>query len=121
LCANCRREIADMRRLELQLTAPAVEAGTAVVPSPSITERIARFFAVQGRRKEFGLAFGAIVAGFFMLYQADRTAHEGGQGGGDAARLVHLGASAHPGLNLGGFLLLTAGVGYIVYRLWKKR
>jgi anti-sigma factor RsiW len=121
LCASCSREIADIRRLELRLTAAAAEARTAVVPSLSFTERIARFFAVQGRRREFGLAVGAIVAGFFMLYQADKTTQEGSQGGGDAARLIHLGTSGHPGLNLGGFLLLTAGIGYIVYRLLRRK
>jgi predicted anti-sigma-YlaC factor YlaD len=118
LCASCSREIADLRRLDQQLAAPAATETKAVVPSVSITGWVRQFFAAPGRVREFGLAFGAIVAGFFLLFQAGQG---GGEGGGSAARIMHLGAPGHAGLNLGGFLLLTAGVGYIAYSLWKKR
>jgi hypothetical protein len=121
LCASCRREVAGIRRFDEQLAAQAVTVQAAASPGNSLIDRIARFFAVQGRTREFGLALGAIVAGFFLLYQADRTVRDGAPGGSDAARLIHLGANAHPGMNLGGFVLLTAGIGFIVYSLWRKR
>ena len=118
LCASCSREIADLKRLDQQLATPIASETRVVGPSVSTLARVRRFFAAPGRVREFGLAFGAIVAGFFLLFRAGEGSGEGDR---NAARIMHLGASGHAGLNLGGFLLLIAGVSYIAYSLWRKR
>jgi hypothetical protein len=119
ICKSCDREIMDMVRLEQQLA--IAPAKVHVVEHASLRERIAQFFAPPGRVREFGLAFGAIIAGVFVILHADRTPGAGTMGSGEAARLIHFGSSAHPGMDLGGFLLVAIGLGYLGYSVWKKR
>lgn len=116
LCASCSREIADLQRLDAQLAAPTVEV-KAAAPKVSIGQRIAQFFAAPGRMRELGLALGAIVAGVFLFQSGNRS----GGGSPVAARIVHLGPGAASSLHLGGYALVTAGIAYIVYSLWRKR
>ncbi len=56
-----------------------------------------------------------------MIVQAYQT--RGGEvlSNDRAARLILLGAGAHPGLNLGGILLVVAGVAYLAYSVLKRR
>jgi hypothetical protein len=117
LCASCSRELADLKRLDSQLAAQEPVDLKAREPRVSLAARIARFFAVPGRIREFGVAFGAIVLGV-LLFQAG---HGTEQGSKTAARLIHLGANEHAGLNLGGIVLITAGLGYMLFSFIRKR
>jgi len=105
ICGSCRRE---------------VEEKAAVQRTPFL-QRLARFFAAPGRGREFGLAFGAIIAGFFLLYGAGPAGQRGPESARGAARLMMSTAHAHPGLNVGGFLLVTLGLSYLAYSLWRRR
>jgi predicted anti-sigma-YlaC factor YlaD len=119
ICGSCRREVEDIRLLDVQL-ASAVEEKAAVQRTPFL-QRLARFFAAPGRGREFGLAFGAIIAGFFLLYGAGPAGQRGPESARGAARLMMSTAHAHPGLNVGGFLLVTLGLSYLAYSLWRRR
>ncbi len=116
ICASCSREIADLRKLDAQLAEPAL-VKEPPVPRGSLKERFAQFVRMPALAREFGLAFGAVVAGIFLLLPGG---HGGGQGT-NAVGLMHLGSSAHQGLNLGAYALVIAGLVYMVYRFWRRR
>lgn len=117
LCPSCSREIADLRRLEARLVTAAVEVREGA-PKRSFTDRIVRFFGTPGHVRGVGLAFGAVVAGIFLLLQAGRG---GSEGSGTAARIVHPGAEMYTGMHLGGYVLVAAGITYLAYIVWRKR
>jgi hypothetical protein len=119
ICKSCDREIADMVMLDQQLAISPAKVNA--VEQISLRTRIAQFFASPGRAREFGLAFGAIIVGAFVILQADRAPGAGAMGSGEAARLIHLGASGHPAMDLGGCLLVAIGLAYLGYSIWKKR
>jgi anti-sigma factor RsiW len=128
LCASCSEEILTLRQLDARLAAtPVVITAQVAVKRPaaepelSLGQRIAQFFAHPGRGRGFGLAFGAIIAGFFIMFQADRTLRSGAAGGGVEDQLVHPATSAHPVFALGGFLLIAAGAAYVLYNIFRNR
>jgi anti-sigma factor RsiW len=116
LCTACSREIADLKRLDMQLAAPAEEV-KAAEPKMSLGQRIAEFFAVPGRVRELGLALGAIVAGLFLFQARSGT----GAVSPSSTHLWHLGAGATSSLHLGGYALVIGGIAYIAYSLLRKR
>ena len=120
LCVSCSRELAGLRKLDAQLAAaPAMAAASAPAPWPkeSLAVRLARFFAVRGRARELGMAFGVIVIGLF-LFQAGKGTTAVSR---TAARLIHLGTDSSAGLSLGGYVLVAAGLAYMGYSLFRKR
>ena len=121
LCASCSREIADLRKLDTRLAASPVTVPAVAEPEISLFEQIRQFFQAPNRMRDFGLAFGAIIAGFFVLFQADRTSKSAAQSNGETARWVHSASSAHPIFALGGFLLIAAGAGIILYGIFRKK
>ena len=120
LCASCSRELEDLRRLDLQLAAPVVEQSEVKAEPIPLRQRLAQFFAVPGRSGQLGFASAAMIAGFVLLYRAD-LATESHVGVGGAAHVIRVGAELHPGLSLGGILLVGLGLGYLLYVLLKKR
>jgi hypothetical protein len=116
LCASCNREIEGLRKLDLQLAAPV--ASTVPVPEPAVpfSRRIAQFFAMPGRAREFGVAFGALIIGI-LLFQAGN----GNAGSSPVTAILRLGAESHAGLHLGGYVLVVAGIAYAAYSLLRKR
>jgi hypothetical protein len=116
ICASCKRELGDLERFELQLSnVPVAEPVLGV----SWFQRIVAFFEAPGRAREFGLAFGAIIAGIFAMLHANHAQKSGG-GSGAEAQLIHLGVNAHPGFALGGLLLIVAGAAYMLHSALKK-
>ena len=112
ICASCRQEIKDLRKLDAQLAAPVAEVRP-IVPKLSAWDRMMQPFRVPGAMPKFGLAFGAIVAGVFLLIPGppqtppNPDLHE-----------VYL--KLHEGMHLGGYVLLVGGAFYIVYRMWRR-
>ncbi len=120
LCASCSREIAEVRKLDARLAAPAAEVkagGRASEPREALGARLARFFAAPGRMREFGVALGAIVVGF-LLFQAG---HGPSAVSRTAARFIHFSADSQDGLNIGGCVLVIVGTAYVLYSLFRKR
>lgn len=130
LCAGCSRELEGLKRLDMQLVA-APASSPAQVQSPGqtskapavvpFTRRIAEFFAVPGRIRDFGLAFGAMAAGLLVMIQANYVTNPAVGGSRDAARLLMPDAHGHPGLGMGGIVLLFLGAGYLLYSLRRKK
>jgi len=116
LCAACSREIADLKRLDMQL-APRVAEERPAEEKKSLGQRVAEFFRMPGRVRELGLALGVIVAGLFLFQAGSGT----GAGSRVADLFVHLGANAQSSLHLGGYALVAAGIAYIAYSLLRKR
>lgn len=114
ICAGCSREIEDLRKLDSQLEMLVVEV-KAEVPKLSLWERIAREFRVSGGASKFGMAFGAVVLGMFILLPGGSTA------GGFASHGNEFVLNFREGLHLGGYALVVAGLGYIVYLLLRRR
>ncbi len=112
ICASCRREIKDLKKLDAQLAAPVAEAKP-IVPKLSLWERMTQAFRVRGAMPKFGLAFGAIIAGIFLLFP-------GGRGGPSNPDLHHVASELHTGLHLGGYALVIGGAFYIVFRMWRR-
>lgn len=125
LCGSCSRELEGLRRLDAQLAvvpAPAQKAvQKAKVPAKPISQRLAEFFQVPGRVRDFGLALGAMAAGILVLIRASYVATSATGGNGAAARLLMPTAHGHPGLGMGGILLLLLGAGYLWYSLRRKK
>lgn len=121
LCASCARELDGMRRLDVQLAVTVAEHRTAPEPKVSIGERISRFFAVPGRTREFGMAFGAVLVGAFLIYGSGGNAEGSVYGARGAARLIDLSGQSHAGIHIGGFVLMAVGVGFLVYSVSKKK
>ena len=71
ICASCSREIDDLRKLDTQLATPAVEVKPEV-SKLSLWQKITNAFKVPGGVPRFGLAFGAIVLGMFLLFPGGR-------------------------------------------------
>ena len=120
LCASCTRELDGLKKLDAMLASPAEEKAP-VKEKAALGQRIAKFFAVPGRKRDFGLAFGAAMAGAFLLTTTEAGPEAVGGVTHGAARLVdwtsHAGANAH----MGGFLLVGLGVVLIAYSLWMRR
>ena len=139
LCASCSRELEGLKQLDAQMAespAQAQEAVQGARASVSVrrtvqpakasaatpfTLRMAEFFRVPGRIRDFGLAFGAMAAGILVLIQANYVTTPGTGGSGDAARLLMPSVHGHPGLGMGGILLLLLGAGYLWYSLRRKK
>jgi hypothetical protein len=115
ICASCSREVADLKRLDAQLTASEPVAAK-VEAKPSLGRRIANFFAVPGRARELGLAVGAIVVGLFLF-----RAGKGSVSGSPTATQIFLPGAHASASHLGGYALLAAGMVYLVYVLFRKR
>jgi hypothetical protein len=116
LCASCSREVAELKKLDAQLSASAVVRVAAPEPKIPLGRRIAQFFAVPGRAREFGVAFGVIVVGF-LLFQAGN----GSKGQSSITSIIRSGTESNAGLHLGGYVLIAAGILYGVYSLLRKR
>lgn len=140
LCASCNRELDGLKRFDARMAAPPAKAQKAVQAAakapPTVhkavqpakapaavpfTRRVAEFFRVPGRIRDFGLAFGAMAAGILVLIQANYVTTPGTGGSGDAARLLMPTVHGHPGLGMGGILLLFLGAGYLLYSLRRKK
>ena len=127
LCASCSRELKGLKGFDARMAASpaapqkAVQAAVKVQAEVPFTRRMAEFFRVPGRIRDFGLAFGAMAAGILVLIQANYVTTPGTGGSGDAARLLMPSVHGHPGLGMGGILLLFLGAGYLWYSLRRKK
>lgn len=113
ICASCNREIEDLRRLDARLATPVAEVKRDVA-KVSLWERMTQAFRVPGAGSRFGMAFGAIVAGIFLLVP-------GGLKTGISNHGNEVVLDFREGLHLGGYALVIAGAVYIVYRLFRRR
>ncbi|HVZ83280.1 MAG TPA: zf-HC2 domain-containing protein [Terracidiphilus sp.] len=119
LCASCARELDEMRSLDARLAAPAKQQVPAE-PKISFAARLARFFAVPGRTREFGLAFGTFAVGAFLLTSEGAT-HSAVSGVSGAARLIEFSSQSHPSMHIGGFVLMAVGAGLAVYSFFRTK
>ena len=117
ICASCSREIEDLRKLDAQLAEPVAEVTPGEV-KVSLWERMTQAFRVPGAMPKFGLALGAIVAGFFLLSPRGQP-RENWSSHYDWLR--GMGSGVHEALHLGAYALIIGGVVYIAYRLLGRR
>lgn len=116
ICENCRREVADLGKLEARLAVPAAEAKPSV-PKLSLWERMTQAFRAPGAMPKFGVAFGAIVAGIFLLFPGGPRFGQQVPCCGPPDQWI---AELHAGMHVGGYVLVMGGVFYIVYRMWRR-
>jgi hypothetical protein len=118
LCSSCSRELAGLRKLDVQLAAPPATAIAAPAPEPKqpLSARLFSFFRAPGRPRELGMAFGVIVIGLFLFQAGDKTTAVSRT----AARLIHLGGDSSVGLSYGGYAFIAAGLAYMLYSLLRR-
>ena len=120
LCASCSRELEDLRTFDSQLAVPAEEKAEIQAERVPLRERLGRLFAVPGLAGRLGFSCAAMIAGFVLLYRADlSTEFQAGSGG--AAHVMRIGAEMHPGLSVGGILLVGLGAASLLYFLLRRR
>ena len=125
ICSACSNELDGLQRLDAQLVAKTQMASAAerkaAEPKVTLGQRIAQFFAVPGRTRDFGFAFGAAVAGVLLIVSSGSGSEPMAPASGGAARLIDLTAQSQAPMHLGGYFLVAVGVAILAYSLWKRR
>lgn len=127
ICRSCKAEVNELlmfdQRMQIELQAMAATAPV-VAASPHWMRRLMdslnELMATPERLRFAGVGLGMLVLGIFTMLQAHVSG--AGQGSyGASARVVTVTASSHGGLVYGGVLFALAGLGMLLYGIFRKR